>query len=205
MKFDGQNYRKTNDVVTLPFIHNEGELRNYQAFGRVCKPSERDAIQTNFSWRGEPPALVNEENYPMVNDRYPVFARKIPSDGYSLTNLMYGADRKMYLAYDGKVYVRSRIKHKVKIAPAPETPATPQMTQTVVLTVPILPGGNPRPSKIGQLSCVGEAMAAIRAVLDEAGRYHDFDTTAAEANAIIESARCLETALHSAFSRIDVR
>lgn len=37
---------------------------------------------------------------------YPVYAKKIPSAGYSLTNLMYGQDGYVYLAYDGAVYCR---------------------------------------------------------------------------------------------------
>ena len=56
-------------------------------FLRECKPSAKGAVLTTWTRAGEP-----------------IFAKPIPMKGYSRTNMAYGTDGKVYLAYGGACY-----------------------------------------------------------------------------------------------------
>ncbi len=98
MKVDGCIYRLNRSIVWLrnekpPYPHGE----QYAVFGRVVprgKKPPSGAIDTGRHWLNIEP-LAPEE---------PVFAVRIPCDGYSLTNLMYGGDGRKYLIKDGRCY-----------------------------------------------------------------------------------------------------
>lgn len=111
MIYKGANFRRTINAVMLPDEYAEGDMRNYVAFGRVCAPETDGAIKTGYNWRNGGPFGQSPGD--------PVYAVKVKSDGYSLTNLMYGADGYMYLGYDGQTFIChrriwSRGKYKVK-------------------------------------------------------------------------------------------
>lgn len=107
-RFDGRIFNSCSMVVMLPVRDEQGLLmpyveigkENYVYFGRAI-PKNKDpktvkgAIKTRYTWDGE-----NEDGTAKV----PVWAVPIESDGYSLTNMMYGKDGWIYLAYDAKCY-----------------------------------------------------------------------------------------------------
>lgn len=62
---------------------------NYLKFGKICSPDKAGAVRTNWTINGEV-----------------LFAKRIEDGGYSLTNMMYGKDGRIYLMHDGKIYTR---------------------------------------------------------------------------------------------------
>lgn len=92
MIVDGIKFRYAKNIVTLPAQDYLGEKYgfNYLRFGRVVPEGKNSlkAKQTMWRWPS------NE----------PVWAVPIESDGWSLTNMMYGKDGKIYLMRDGKCY-----------------------------------------------------------------------------------------------------
>lgn len=107
MVFKGNNYRKSKKAVRLPesYWDWKGTKGIWVAFGRICSKATPGAIRTDYTWindyspYGDPP-----EGH--CGGHCPVYAKRIEATGYSLTNLMYGADGYMYLAKDGDVFVR---------------------------------------------------------------------------------------------------
>jgi hypothetical protein len=102
MILNGIHFRKARNVVLLPnfdaktgekFPHAERE--NYCYFGRII----RDHSKVK-------PGVHVPTHYYMDNDpqRTKLHAEVIPNKGHSLTNMMYGADGRVYLAYKGLVY-----------------------------------------------------------------------------------------------------
>ena len=104
MMFKGYNYTHTHNAVMLPDEH--ADRPHYCAFGRLCKKTAKGAIKTNRKYNGRSPFGDGPEEGEDGTPVYPVYAKKIQPDGYSLTNLMYGKDGYAYLAYDGSVFVR---------------------------------------------------------------------------------------------------
>jgi hypothetical protein len=106
MIFKGRKFTRNKNIVMLPTRDGDGFImpyvksgqENYVCFGRVTKvgASKKGAVKTIYNWK-------NGEK-----DGQPVYAVPIESDGYSLTNMMYGNDNKMYLAYDAQCYVAIR-------------------------------------------------------------------------------------------------
>ena len=105
MIFKGIKWRKTRKVFELP-TDTTKENWNYIRFGRMCKDSDKGAIATNYTYTG---------------NGQPVYAKEIPCDGHSLTNMMYGKDEvrdgevfvRAYCKVDGRVYT-ARWYHKLK-------------------------------------------------------------------------------------------
>lgn len=108
MKFDGQVWRISKTVVSLPQEHWVGDIKNYITFGRICKPTAKGAIKTN--WKRLHP-LGEEE----------IYAVPIGCDGHSLTNLMYAKDGHKYLTIDNKVYSRPHVSKEDRAALAAST------------------------------------------------------------------------------------
>ena len=102
MIFKGLHFRKSRTVVTLPnFDYATGEKfpyvkdPNYVYFGRVLKDQSK-----------ADPKLHPKTSYYKSNDpeRKFLHADPIEDNGHSLTNMMYGADGRVYLAKDGCVF-----------------------------------------------------------------------------------------------------
>lgn len=87
MRYKGFNFTKAPTVVTL------SSKDNYVRFGRVSHSGAEGAEVT--SWV-----------HPQGGN--PVWAVPVSVTGYSLTNMAFGADGKMYLAYDGRCYTAFR-------------------------------------------------------------------------------------------------
>ena len=84
MKFKGYNFRISRTVL----MNGENE-KGETLFGRVCKPNDKKAVKTIYKYEG------NGE---------PVYIKPIPAAGHSLTNMMYGEDGRIYLAYKGQCF-----------------------------------------------------------------------------------------------------
>ena len=84
MIYKGYHFRISKTV--LPYGDDE---QNRVLFGKICKSSCKNAIKTRYV-------------YTEIED--PVYVKPIPNDGYSRTNMMYGKDGRIYLAYDGRCY-----------------------------------------------------------------------------------------------------
>lgn len=107
MEYKGHHLRKSRTVVLLPafntvantyFPYVDKDKIGYAIFGRVVsygKPIPKKAFPTNYTW---------------PQDGSVVFATIIPVDGYSRTNMAYGKDGKIYVAYDANVYIGTRAK-----------------------------------------------------------------------------------------------
>lgn len=97
MIFKGRRYTKCPTIVMMPNRDSEGKLlphvkgdtENYAYFGRVVHQGVVGAVKTDYTFRG------TEEH---------VYALAIQNTGHSRTDLMYGADGYMYLAYNGACY-----------------------------------------------------------------------------------------------------
>lgn len=106
MKFDGMNFTRAPNVVILPMQDENGNKPAYLppgsgayvGFGRVTKlgAKKAGAIKTSRHWTGGP------------QDGEPVYATLVDGSGYSLTNMMYGKDGNVYLAYNGECYICRR-------------------------------------------------------------------------------------------------
>lgn len=102
MQFKGFNFRRNYNVVNLPTHDISGNLMpyvdadrlGYIVFGKVCKKGQipNNAVRTNFYWADD------------EDKKHPVYAVPIDLKGYSLTNMAYGNDKKVYLAKDGGFY-----------------------------------------------------------------------------------------------------
>jgi hypothetical protein len=88
IKFEGKRYARAPKVVVLPEEFWEGTGKNHMTFGVACDISKKGAVLT--SWKDE--------------NNFHIHALPIPFTGHSLTNLMYGKDKRMYLCLDGKCY-----------------------------------------------------------------------------------------------------
>lgn len=108
MKFDGQVWRISKTVVSLPQEYWLGEAKNHITFGRICKSTAKGAIKT--SWK----RLLNR-----VEEE--VYATPIECDGHSLTNLMYAKDGHKYLKINGRVYSRPHVSKEDRAALAVST------------------------------------------------------------------------------------
>ena len=116
MLFKGQRFTHSNKVLPLPHNMWNGEHHNYVAFGRLCHRDTTGAIKTGYSWQ-DPHTLSDVPEVVDDKETYPCYVLEVKADvpdgedpksgrGYSLTNLMYGADGYAYLMLDGKCYVR---------------------------------------------------------------------------------------------------
>jgi hypothetical protein len=105
MIFKGRKFRKVNAVVALPTHDKSGKLmpyveagkENYVYFGRTHKPitpfpQNKEWFKTTYKWNGG--------NF----EGEAVYATPIENNGWSLTNMMYGADGRIYLMIDGAIY-----------------------------------------------------------------------------------------------------
>ncbi len=115
MMHDGQRYVRSRAVVPLPKELWEGEHKNYATFGRIVKQGTKGAVQTTYRYRGYLPSRLwtGEKCQPPDGEDegkpfWYVWAKPIPSDGHSLTYLMYGKDGGAYLLHNGGVYVRGK-------------------------------------------------------------------------------------------------
>jgi len=105
MMFQGQTWRKSRTVVTLPELESGVNVQ----FGKICEKDTPGAILTEWTREqdGEEPE--------------PIYATPIKSIGWGRTNKMYGENfvrdgevrQKAYLAFNGRVYTTSWV-HKTK-------------------------------------------------------------------------------------------
>lgn len=93
MIFDGIRFCTRRDIVTMG-IHPAGHRHAHHIrFGRAIKegsPIPPNAEKTSWTWNDE--------------SKTSVYAIEIPAAGYSLTNMMYGDDGRIYLMKDGRCY-----------------------------------------------------------------------------------------------------
>ena len=95
MKFDGARYMRRRNIVRMGDHPAGHRYEGYVRFGRAVphdKPRPENAEETRYIWDGH------------GNKR--VWAVEIPCKGYSLTNMMYGADGRAYLMWKGSFYSR---------------------------------------------------------------------------------------------------
>lgn len=127
MKFKGYNFTRTKNIVTLPSFDSNGfpmsyvqeGKENYVVFGRVTKvgANKKGAFKTTSKWIGG------------KNDGEYVYAVPIESNGYSLTNMMYGKDNKIYLAKKGSCFTVSMKKVKEELDVMEEIEELENMSQ----------------------------------------------------------------------------
>lgn len=98
MKFDGEVWRISRTVVSLPKEYWLGGIKNHITFGRKCTPNTKGAVQTEWHPKGDPDNKI--------------YAKPIECDGHSLTNLMFGKDGHKYLMVDGRIYSRPFTRKK---------------------------------------------------------------------------------------------
>lgn len=96
MIYKGHSYSRSSSIVDLPKSfrdeHYPKVKENFVRFGRITVKSGKilqKEVITDYSSNGEP-----------------VFATPIALKGWSLTNLAYGKDGRVYLLYDGRCYTR---------------------------------------------------------------------------------------------------
>lgn len=97
MIYQGNRYKINKKVIDLPERFKDEHYpkikENYVRFGRITT----DGVNTDYSCNGKP-----------------VFATPIDIEYWSLTNLAYGKDGRVYLMYDGRCYTR-KLQMKTKI------------------------------------------------------------------------------------------
>ncbi len=86
MTHDGIQFTANQNIVEVPTP--DGGNPSYVYFGRVCKPESNGAVKTSVKRGG-----------------VFLYAKPIPCEGHSKTNMMYGPNQKVYLKYDGRCYV----------------------------------------------------------------------------------------------------
>jgi len=97
MIYKGYNFRVSKNIVLLKEQDGHNLL-----FGKLCDKNNPDAVETEY---------IN------VDDNSRVYAKPIAYKGHSLTHLMTGVDGRLYLYYNGKVYIASKNeveKRKIK-------------------------------------------------------------------------------------------
>lgn len=112
MRFNGRNFTICANVVTLPTRDEEGNLmpyvdadkENYVYFGRFFNDRRKTHMMVKTTMK-------------FKDTEEPVYAIPIASNGYSLTNMMYGIDGYMYLALNGKCY-RAKTPSKMEFKDA---------------------------------------------------------------------------------------
>jgi hypothetical protein len=101
MIFKGLKFRYSSKIVFMDGVPGTRTAEGYVRFGRAIpqgKPVPRAAEQTKWTW----------------SDGSPLFAVEIPCQGYSLTNMMYGRDGRVYLMKDGRGFVASSNQLKAR-------------------------------------------------------------------------------------------
>ncbi len=102
MRFDGYTFRTARNIVLLP--KSMWQKRNFCEFGKVVPESEPHpetvpgAFLTDYHWRE-----YEGENGVTIATR-PVYAIPVPLRGFSLTNMAYGTDGRLYLCIDRICY-----------------------------------------------------------------------------------------------------
>lgn len=101
MKFDGIVFRRAPKICRIPIENPDPKHKDYAVFGKLI-PKGQDIpasakLVPHISWS-------DEAGLP-ASAKTPVYANIIPCDGYSLTNMMYGKDGKIYLVLNGVCYV----------------------------------------------------------------------------------------------------
>lgn len=94
MRFKGISFRRAPSVVRIPFesrtdTHDQDSA--YVRFGRVVR-------------EGTPGAVVAFYGRNPAGERVPIYAKQVKPDGWSRTDMMYGADGKVYVMKDGACY-----------------------------------------------------------------------------------------------------
>jgi len=108
MRYKGYNFRVSRTVVMLQGYYdpktkstkNTSEGGAYVRFGKFCAANVPGAELTNYTM---PPT----EEHP---ERVPLYAKPLEMTGYSLTNMAYGKDGKVYLAKDGSCFTALQVK-----------------------------------------------------------------------------------------------
>jgi len=119
MKFKGLNFRKAKNVVVMPTHDKKGNLmpyvkagkENYIHFGFAPTPtSKRNPFTPSKQWYTVPDykwTIGTDSIVPKGRTHGGVFdvdATPIANKGWSLTNMMYGTDGRVYLLKDGVIY-----------------------------------------------------------------------------------------------------
>lgn len=117
MIFDGMRFTRSRSAIHIsgmsPLVKElrEGlgrEAKSYDGycfFARVL--SFMRTIQVKQFGAKLPKGYFDTgREWPNTKDDLPVYAKLVESDGWSLTNMMYGKDGYVYLCKSGTVYVR---------------------------------------------------------------------------------------------------
>lgn len=101
MLFKAYKFSLARNIVIIPNFDENGfpmpyvkaGEEHYVTFGKVTKvANKKGSVKTNHTWIGG------------KNDGEVVYAIPVEKDGYSMTNMLYGKDGKIYLAKDGTCY-----------------------------------------------------------------------------------------------------
>lgn len=129
MKWDGHVYWLNRSIVPLPQSMWDGEQKNHITFGKICKETAKGAIKTDYK-----------------RDKKPIYAKPVPNEGHSLTNLMFSTEH-AYLMVDGRVYSRRFNAKKAKQETALKKAAAEALELAKMQKLP-----DPTPEQIKQLS-----------------------------------------------------
>lgn len=114
MKFDGINFRRAKSLIILPQRFFMGDAKNYVAFGKRVSGELEAKYNNSVGLDNSVVLKIKAGEYTRKNGTpAPEFyAIPVRLTGHSLTNLAYGANGRMYLAYDGLVYTALTPKAK---------------------------------------------------------------------------------------------
>ncbi len=97
MKFDGRNFRKSTKLAVIP--NPDPAKPNFVHFGRIIREDQTyptGCVKVpNMTWKSG-------------TGKNPVMAMPIKITGHSLTNMAFGADGRVYLAFGGDVYISAK-------------------------------------------------------------------------------------------------
>lgn len=100
MLFKGHQFRQSRRIIALPVRAEDGSLMPYIEPGREQYIQFGRAVAGASGGKG----LVKTDHRWSDTDA-PVWAKPIPLDGHSLTNMAYGKDRHIYLMFDGACFI----------------------------------------------------------------------------------------------------
>lgn len=88
MIYKGLSFRRNKKIVTLPKAMNFAD-DDCIVFGRVCGSLEKGAVKTQW----------------LYESGSPVYAKAIPIEAYTRSNLCYGKDGRAYLFHAGECFM----------------------------------------------------------------------------------------------------
>lgn len=111
MIFKGLKFRRAKNVVFLPNRDADGKLMPYvRPANEHCVHFGKTVPHANDTRRKQPDAkaVIYNTDFRWEDSSDVVQATLIPDEGWSLTNMMYGKDGRIYLMLDGRFYTHKR-------------------------------------------------------------------------------------------------